>query len=457
MIPSQPGNDDHDLEARLRGALHSGLDPVRSSVELTEPTIGRAHVIRRRRRTAATVAAAVAVVAVAAPITWSTLRKGGEAVPASSTTIASTTVPTSTLPSTPPPTSTSGQPPASTSEPDPVPTWENGTDSQRVVDVRQVDTAGRSTEAIWGDGSSLRRAGRTQDMPVTGFWDYTPLAGGRGILVDPFERLDQQPRVRVVDADGKELAEVATLADGEQVSVVADAAGERAVVYVHRGGSGDPRATAKIYLIDSRGTVQQSKDNLLHNLFPVGFVGDRFLISNFAKSKRTYSWDLATNVIDRYTDTGMATAVHEETQRATVLTYTSDDFMRGCVDIMDVSGPTGVVEAKTCGVLRPTAFSPDGRYVAAVDVYADGIGPGYLSVLDTQTGEVVLRLDHGTFFDEAFLPDGSLAARVTYQAGSKWQTTIMRCTLAGSCTRLVEPNVDEGGESGYRYRFFGSL
>jgi hypothetical protein len=61
----------------------------------------------------------------------------------------------------------------------------------------------------------------------------------------------------------------------------------------------------------------------------------------------------------------------------------------GCFGVMDPAASTSTMLWETCDYSL-TSFSPDGQLVLAGDAYLDGLGARSVSVLDAQTGELVV-------------------------------------------------------------------
>lgn len=64
----------------------------------------------------------------------------------------------------------------------------------------------------------------------------------------------------------------------------------------------------------------------------------------------------------------------------------------GCFGVMDPTISTSEMLWDTCDYSLST-FSPNGQFVLASDAYLDGIGTGSVSILDAQTGELVVTYE----------------------------------------------------------------
>jgi len=67
----------------------------------------------------------------------------------------------------------------------------------------------------------------------------------------------------------------------------------------------------------------------------------------------------------------------------------SNQDASGCFGVMDPASSTSEMLWETCDYSLST-FSPNGQFVLASDPYLDGIGAGSASILDAQTGELVV-------------------------------------------------------------------
>lgn len=442
-MTTDPMNHD-DLERRLGATLHGHLDRVGATSDLTGPAVARSRRIRRNRSLATGAVAAVAVLAVATPLAWSSLR-GDEApfVPASSSqTQLSTLSPTSSVPTrtapapTAPPTSSgtgsagtaTAVPPASGA----VPTGDNDAAPARVVTVTSAPARGPEPDTAWTFDDTVTRDGRTTTLDVGTQWSYSALADGRGVVIDA--TWEKGGTVRIVDAAGGSVADVVDVPAKHATQIAVNSAGTRFTVLVNVPST--PGSGATITTFDADGTVVASKRNLLHAVDLAGIVGDRVFLGN-KEVGRSYVWDLGTNVVDRYTDSGVVRAVNESTRQA--VTFTADaDSTSGCLSVLDASGAARVV-ARSCGGFVPTGFSPDGRHLVGYPIETDGYAAAITDVLDVATGRITLRLKGAGFLDARFLDDATVVLGLVHQYGRPGTVSdLQTCTLAGACTQFVD-------------------
>jgi hypothetical protein len=450
-MTTDPTNHD-DLTRRLGATLHGHLDRVSATSDLTGPAVARARRIRRNRSLATGAAAAVAVLAVATPLAWSSLRGADEKpfVPASSsqtqlsTSSPTTSVPTQSAPAatTPQASTTTGSattgtgsagtgtavPPAS----DAVPAGDNDAAPARVVTVTSSAPRGAAPDTAWTFDDTVTRGGRTTTLDVGTQWSYSALADGRGVVIDA--TWDQGGTVRIVDAAGRSVADVVAVPGKHATQIAVNAAGTRFTVLVNVPST--PGTGATITTFDADGAVVASKRNLLHAVDLAGIVGDRVFLGN-KEVGRSYVWDLGTNVIDRYTDSGVVRAVNERTRQAVTFTANADSTS-GCLAVLDVSGDARVV-ARSCGAFVPTGFSPDGRHLVGYPIETDGYAAAITDVLDVATGRIALRLKGAGFLDARFVDDATMALGLVHQYGRPGTVSdLQTCTLAGACSQFVD-------------------
>jgi hypothetical protein len=438
---------DRDLAERLTASLHDHLDPVGAATDLAPVAVARSHRIRRNRRVATAAAVALAVVVVSAPFAWSGLRGGTEApfVPAStsnpeptpptSTTTSSSSASTSASPTagTPSPTGDAATERPGTRSATSVVTADNGRPPLRTVTLTRALPSGPAPDTAWTLDRTLHSASGTATLDVGADWTYTELAGGSGLLVDT--TWDQGGSVQVVRADGSALATVVDVPAQHVPHVRANTTGTRFTVYVNAPGS--TRADALLSTFDASGRLIASKSNLRHDVELAGIVGDRVFLSN-ENVGRSYVWDLTTNVIDRYTESGLIRAVDEANERAAVWTHNAD-FTRGCTEVVDVAGAP-VTLARSCGTFLPQAFSADGVHLVGIPIDTDGFAAAVTDVLDVANGRISLRVAGAAFPYTDFLRDGTLGLEVVDRYGSSGTTNaLVTCTVGGTCHRFTDP------------------
>jgi hypothetical protein len=447
--------DADDLGRRLDATLHRHLDAVTASADLTGAAVTRSHRIRRNRMAAMACAVALAAVSVAAPLAWSSLRSPEQKPFVPGTTapsdLASSSIPTrtgpapvtghpttTTAPSDPSgtagPTGTGASAPSTSAPTGPsIAVADNGRPPLRSVVLPSRAPSGPTPDIAWSFGSVLHRGTSSVTLDVGDDWSYTPLAAGTGVLMD--NRAQQGGAVRIIAADGTTLRNLVAIPAGQGAQIRANGSGTRFTVYVSRSGVGGSDARITTYRAD--GTVVAAKSNLRRDVTVVGLVGDRVFLAN-ENVGRSFVWDLHTNLINRYTNTGLIKAVNEPTGRAALWTADSD-VTRGCTEILDVTGPARTV-SESCGTFFPRAFSPDGSSLVGFPANTDGYGAVETDVLDVALGRVALRIVGAIFpMDSVFLPDGSVGLNAVRGYGLQGTTnSLVSCSLVGHCTTWVD-------------------
>ena len=438
-VPDAP---DHDLTRRLSASLHAHLDTMGAQADLASGAVARSWRIRRNHRAARVLTVAVAALAVATPIAWTSLHGGTEApfVPAVTTSPPSTSPPgtsTTTGPPTQGPT-TQGATPSTTGATrtaappvTAVTTADNDRPPLRSVMLSAALPAGPAPDAAWALDQTLHIGGTTFTLDVDPSWTFTELAGGASVVVD--SRWDRAGTVKILRADGSTARTVVDVPAGHGVSVVADDAGTRFTVMVNDPGS--KVADALITTFDASGATIATKQNLRHDVELVGIVGNRVFLAN-ENVGRSFVWDLTTNVINRYTDSGLIRAVNGAQQLAALWTHNAD-FTRGCTEILDVT-EAPVTVAKSCGAFVPRDFSPDGDHLVGFPIGTDGFGALKADVLDVSTGRIALRVNALTPHF-AFLRDGTLGIEYVDRYGLTGTTdALVACTVDGACRRFTD-------------------
>ena len=455
-----------DVEREVSAVLHGRLDPMRASVDLTDSVIGRSYTIRRNRQIATGAAVVAAALVVVAPLTWTTLRGGSDhGIPAGPS-VVSTGAPTATgattsAPTTPPAltggpttgattTAQTTRPQTTATTPVTVPTFAIPDGADLTVSASAPFRQGSSGDAVWSVGKTVHRDGRTFTLEVGDTWQYLPLAGGNGLVIDGAN--DTERTVSLVGPDGTVRRELARIpASHVGVSSAASADGSTVALYAFNP-SGSKDNDAVIYAWDSTGRELGHKSNLVHTAHLAGWYGDRVFLGN-RTSGHSYTWDFATNTIDNYYD-GASFGTVNAAGFAAAFKPTGEGFT-GCTEILDVTGTTAKVLSTHCGDFQsfgPSVLSPDGRFLAGSSAYQDGFAATVVRVLDTRTGRVVLEvanavLDGRTgpvvpdvaFLNFGFTRDGSLALDVLKSEGASGSVQVLgRCTLDGACQRFTD-------------------
>lgn len=443
--PLSPERD--DLERRLGATLHDHLDPVTASSDLAGPAVSRSRRISRRRTLTTGAAAAAAALVVATPFVWSSLRGPDDNafLPATSSQTAlgssshekaaepTTSAPTPSVPPTSSaPHGTAGTSTATGPSASGVPTADNDLPPGTTVTITDDAPMGPMPDIAWTFDKTLHRDGRSVALAVGPTWSYAPLAGGKGVVIDT--TWEQGGTIRLVAADGTTVKSLVDVPPGQATQIKVDEAGSRFTVLVGVPGVGG--SDARIATFDATGSQIAAKSNLRRDVTLAGIVGNRVFLANPSVG-RSYVWDLGTNVIERYTDSGLIRAVNGATRRAALVTV-DDASTSACVDLLDVTGPAKVL-SRTCGRFVPTGFSPDGGHLIGHPLNSDGFAPGSTDVLDVTTGRIVLHLEGASFVDAAFAHDGLIALALSHAYGQGGTTNgLQRCTLQGACTKFAD-------------------
>jgi hypothetical protein len=136
-----------------------------------------------------------------------------------------------------------------------------------------------------------------------------------------------------------------------------------------------------------------------------------------------------------------------------VLGYTeiNDLDPSSCSAVLDPAESGSRPLWETCKHTLDT-FSPNGDYVLASDVYADGIGAGHIAVYDATTGEVLAdRMNRGpqmVFYNDAVWEDETHVLFTAYQDGA-W--SVVRMNVDGAMEYAIAPQ--KGGEMRVPWHF----
>lgn len=379
---------------------------------------------RRRLRPTATAAIVLAALAVIAAVLWSTFRGGGEPVPGA----VSTSPPSTSLTST-----TTTTTAVSPSTPISVPTGDADAPS-RGVTVNPAATLVERPDLPYLLDKTLHRGLATVSYAVSNRFGLIPLEDGRALLMENTRETDWDT-AQVRDAAGAAVTKV-TAAVGRHLSAAPDGTGSRFALMdasLDEGGS-----SGVLTLHDSQGRKILTRSGVRDQLYPVGFVGERLLLSDH-EGEGTYVWDLTSNTVSQYTATGVAVSVSERSGRAALVELADYDQPR-CTTVLDVRGPAPVTVSRTCGLFYPSELSADGRYLLGIKVPSDGMLQSASRVIDVSTGEPVIMFEEPTPMDSdsRFLADGSVGLNLMVSEGGSWTNTLVRCTLSGECTRMVD-------------------
>lgn len=388
----------------LSRALRERSDDMSGTSLGLDDVKGRARGIQRRRRAASGLAVAAAVaLAVAIPtgIDLDGVDNGQRPLPADR--------PTTTKPT--------GQ-----------------TEPQVPVEV-EIDAGssprGQDPAILYADGTTLHRLdGSTVELPAQYSYLLPYADGVMGLNGGEGER----GTTTIVDADGRTVEGPwdglagAISSDGQSVATVLYATGGVDLQLRPRtGASPDEGYTSNVVALE--GDLQLA-----------GFVGpetvayDLTVLNNRGATQKAYVTDWSS----------------EPRELTSVLDVrTANDvtgYVAGMSKIDDLKGEycAAVVEAATDTVVWDTceyrldAFSPDGRYVLAVDPQVDGLGTNTTTVLDAETGEVVR---------EFTTPDGSWMQDTVWESPTTFLTpvmqdgtwTLVRLRVGGTVEKALEP------------------
>jgi hypothetical protein len=435
-------NDEFDDE--LRRSLRGQADRIPRRPDLSASAISRARGIRRRRQVAGVVAA-TALVAIAVPIG---LRVGDMVSNGNEPVAPATTGPT--VPETvPPPTTATGTyEPPETAATDTGPTnpGDNEVDGPSgpvsvPLDLRELSEGDAPVmpyldgNTVVGDGWSVEVASDTTAVApvvdgayVTGGWDngwpLTSYAADGGS-----EDLGIVQGLPVASTDGRWVAYVTGETDQ-----FGNPTGAATLVLVDTD-SGDPSSVEIAGAVASELDVHAIVDGTVYFTYDTR-GGRRVPLQTWS------SGDSSPQRVPGHLD---ATAVSSEGTLVARLTSISDSEL--CSAIISLS--SGDETPEQCGTyFTIKGFSPDGRYAWGDN--SEGYAATEITVVDTQTGEVIRRYSsasnqHGVSFMEAGFEDSdSLLIRAEQDSG----TALVRCeVLTGDC-ETAEPLVDGTSESG---------
>jgi hypothetical protein len=106
--------------------------------------------------------------------------------------------------------------------------------------------------------------------------------------------------------------------------------------------------------------------------------------------------------------------------------FTGDPYDKGCTVVSRISKPKRALW-RSCS-LRAESFSPDGKRAAAVDLLADGIGPGVVVVVDDR-GRTRLTYGVRGYFG---VVQWESPTALLLESNTRTQAALVRCT-AGTC------------------------
>ena len=183
---------------------------------------------------------------------------------------------------------------------------------------------------------------------------------------------------------------------------------------------------------------------------PVGFVGEKVLMTSGDGHAVASLWDPASGNIEHLHDYGSEGATHPTARRA--LVYQGDGL---CWEIASWSDTFDSVQGPTCSLTSP-AFSPDGRWIAGVEGQDFGVR-NTLRVFDVYEAKPYFR---SVPITGAFQLAWEDEATILVVARRKWgPSTLHRCDVdsANRSCRLVWKSESKGRYSNWVVpRFFRS-
>lgn len=405
--------------------LRRHLDHEAEHIDATGDFAGVVFAAKRRsdRRRVAGVAAA-AVLAMALPVAWSV---GGQAPVTPATTPAPS-------PSTEAPSATSPTASASTAAPTPAPTV------TALVKDAQV-TASPTLSGTFSDkdpgvpysaSGVFHDASRTVTGPlVGGYPTFARLADG-GYIVRATSGSDQ--RVYIVSTDGP-----AKVLAGAQAFVVS---ADRTRIAWTDGRAINTPGEGRIHIADASGTEVST---VKVDGTPTALVGDALFAIKLA------GYDFAGESVRVNLTTGVQTrlegnlyAVHADSGLAILAGSLPPEPdpnkpADSCYRIVDVLAASPVTRLSACGDFMPTGFSPNGRYLLALN------GQVRLVVADVSDGRVVLDAlgSSGLVAESARMTDDGSALVMSVTSADFTHNGLVRCELTGTCEQVGGPALKE--------------
>lgn len=425
-------------DPRLHDLFDEQIQGVRISVDdLADRAIARDR--RNRRREVATgMAAGALALAVALPLGWNALGTNrASQVPASPSSVVSTSpVPSQSTATTP-------------TTPTAIPTIQaTGATGATLVQLASGPTSattdlGHLEGNVYVEGSLKIPLPKSLEDPQ---WIARL---GDGMVAVPTRGGD----LTIVDASGhtgKSIATISAPVIGDQRSHLVALATNEDLVYYDATGSEVARLTAARCECTSAASHGSWE--------PVGIIG-AVVYANRGHDKGHVRWDTATGEVIRAE--GTIDLLNEATGIAlvTVPGEVAGDGDLVCRELVDLD--TGITRWRLCGAVHFTSFSPDGAYLVGTGLLG-GINPeatsgrfGALVVLRTEDAKFALEGGVDGTSPQAvgivtarMSADQSLTVETSNSAGHGLQ----RCELDGSCAVITEPSpVDPDLEPGSGY------
>lgn len=388
------------LEDQLRASLNRTADTRPASAPDLSDVFGRARTIRRRRTALVAGVAAAAVLAVVVPTAVIVSGDGGQhdIVPA-----------TSTPDPTPAPTPTS-EPSASVA-----------TDAPRGLGIGGISIGEHTRWSYLDPQQNLHADGAT--IPASrlthggeNLTAFTPYHGGWILTYNDNETVQTDSAGTVVREGRTGGVGIALSSDQLQTAFQIDG-----VVYAGiSSGMGEGEGHWKL----------KNGEDL------AGYVGKGPIVSDGSSGFAILLPD------------GTQTEVASQLSPAGASSSAQGELVGGTLGTPATTYEGAVADAYTGTILwhnawRPMAFSPDGRYVAAVPV-ADNGDPAAYAILDARTGAVVARTPD-SIADTVYLgwqavweSDDSILFQ-GFEAGGKHRAALLRLTLDGTFNQASEP------------------
>jgi hypothetical protein len=428
-------SDQHGgLEDRLAESLHSRLDTVTASTDLTAAAIKRSHRLRRNRAIRTGAGAVLAAVAIATPFALNGLRDDGSLIdpgPARST-ITESTAPTTATQS---PTTTAGrtETPANTA----TAAQTLDADGTPLATVRPTFAdPGGSPDVPYVHGTTVHDPVRDREVPLEVEAD-SQLGGVNGQFADGtvLGTVLSGGDWDVVVWDGTTGAERARLVSG---TVLAFDSEHTRASYMD--------AAERLHVIDSAGDVIATAPRA--GLLAEGIIGDTVYVNDIRNEPtRGYTWDLRTGALTGFD--GRFGAVHAG---AGLVIFLPGGGARGetCFRLLDAEADL-VVRWTACGDYYPGAFSPSGELLVGGRA-VDGGSPYDVWVMRTSDAERILRVDgsaNGLMLTSSGIDESDRAITLVAQ-NEDFDEALLRCPLDGSrCTVVGAPErIDTSTASG---------
>lgn len=378
----------------------------------------------RRPRKVTAIVGVLAALAIVAAVLWLTLRGGSDEPSPSSAT--ATTMATTT------PSATTTSETASPTTPGVAPTG-NADAAARTVTVDPASAVVASDVPYLVD-RALKAGTKTVEYTFDPPFTYVPLSGGKAVIVESNIGTSTGDKAQLADASGRILATVQAAPEHALAAVANDAGTRYALLDVPVSMTGN---AGVLTLFDDAGASLATKTGVAENLHPAGFVGDRLFLGNYEVAG-SFVWDTGANTVSRYLDGLVAVSTSESSGRVAFTALAAYEKPR-CATVSDVRGAKPVTVSTSCGLFSATELSEDGRFLLGIRVPSDGSLQSPSRVIDVATGRPLVYFESDPLNIEArFMADGSVGLNAYVSTGGSPGNTIVRCTIEGDCSRMVE-------------------